>query len=72
MTLLAQLMGWVFIAAWAVGLAASIYASQYFFRKPPGAPGDNRKMRWGYAVSVGAVAIGFLAGWVAQLAGGWR
>lgn len=78
MTFLAQLMLWVFIAAWCVGVAAHIYASRYFlpmwasgFRKKPEHQGYRRKMLIGYGVFVGALVVGFAAGGIAELAGGW-
>ena len=78
MNLLAQLMSWVFVAAWCVGVVAHIYASRYFlpmwasgFRKKPEHQGYKRKMLIGYGVFVGAVVVSFAAGGIAELAGGW-
>jgi hypothetical protein len=78
MTPLAQLMLWVFIGAWCVGVSAHLYASRYFlpmwasgFSKKPEHQGYGRKALLGYGVFLGAVLVGFAAGGIAELAGGW-
>lgn len=78
MTALAKMMEWLFIAAWFVAMAGHLYASRYFFpawasgfRKKPEHKGYGRKILIGYGVFVGALAVGFAAGGVAELAGGW-
>lgn len=71
-------MEWVVIAACRVGVAAHIYASRYFlpmwasgFKRKPQHEGFGRKALIGYGISVGAIAVGYAAGGIAQLAGGW-
>lgn len=78
MTLLAQFMEWLFIGAWCVSVAAHIYGSRYFlpmwasgFKSKPQHEGYRRKALIGYGIFVGAIAVGFAAGGIAQLAGGW-
>jgi hypothetical protein len=78
MSPLAQIMEWLFITAWCVGVAAHIYASRFFlpiwvarFRKRPEHEGYARKAIIGYGIFIGAVAVGFAAGGIAELAGGW-
>jgi uncharacterized membrane protein YjjB (DUF3815 family) len=78
MTPLAKVMEWLFIAAWFVGLAGHIYGTRYFlpawasgFRRKPEHKGYGRKMLIGYGIFIAAVAVGFAAGGVAELAGGW-
>jgi hypothetical protein len=78
MTPLARIMEWLFIAAWCVGVAAHIYGSRFFFpmwasgfKKKVEHEGYGRKALMGYGVFVGAIAVGFAAGGIAQLAGGW-
>lgn len=70
---------WIFIAAWCVGAAAHIYATRYFlpiwaagFRKRPQHEGYARKAILGYGIFVGALAVAFAAGGIAELAGGWN
>ena len=76
--MLAQIMLWLFIAAWGVGMVANIYATRFFislwsagFNKRPHHQGYWRKALIGYGVFLCAVAVGFAAGGVAELAGGW-
>ena len=71
-------MEWLFIAAWCVAVGAHIYGSRYFipmwaagFRKRPEHEGYGRKARRGFTVIVAAIAVGFAAGGIPQLAGGW-
>lgn len=78
MTLLAHLMLWVFVAAWFVAAGSHLYASRYFlpmwaagFRKKPEHQGYGRKVLIGYGLFVGALLVGFAAGGIANLAGGW-
>lgn len=78
MTLLARIMEWVFIGTWCVALASHIYASRYFypmwaagFRPKPEHQGHRRKAFIGFGVFIGAIAVGFAAGGIAELAGGW-
>jgi hypothetical protein len=78
MSAVAQFMEWLFIAAWCVAVAAHIYGSRYFFpmwaagfKRKPEHEGYGRKALIGYAVFIGAVAVGFATGGVAELAGGW-
>jgi len=68
----------LFIAAWCVGVAAHIYATRFFlpmwaarFRKRPEHEGYGRKALIGYGIFIGAIAVGFAAGGIADLAGGW-
>jgi hypothetical protein len=79
MSIVPQIMLWVFIAAWCVGVASHIYASCYFlpmwaagFRKCPQHEGYGRKALIGYGIFAGAIAAGFAAGGIAELAGGWN
>lgn len=79
MTLLARIMEWVFIGAWCVGVAGHIYGSRYWlpmwaagFKKRPDHQGYGRKALVGYGIFIGALAVGFAAGGIAQLAGGWH
>lgn len=79
MTPLAQAMEWLFIGAWCVCIAAHIYAGRYFFpmwasgfKNKPEHKGYARKALIGYGVFVGALLLGFAAGGVAHLAGGWH
>lgn len=72
-------MEWLFIAAWSVAFAASIYGSHFYlpmwkarFRKCPEHEGYRRKSLIGYGIFIGAVAVGFAAGGIAELAGGWN
>ncbi len=78
MSIVAQIMLWIFIAAWCVAAAAHIYASRYFlpmwasgFGKRPQHEGYGRKALIGYGVFIGAIAVGFAAGGIAEFAGGW-
>lgn len=77
-SIIAQIMLWIFIAAWCVAVAAHIYASRYFFpmwasgfRKRREHEGYGRKALVGYGVFIAAIIVGFAAGGVAELAGGW-
>lgn len=79
MSLLAQIMLWLFITAWCVGMAANLYATRFFrslwfagFNKRPHHQGYWRKVLIGYGVFLGAVAVGLAAGGVAEIAGGWH
>jgi hypothetical protein len=72
----AQMMEWLFLAAWFVAAAAHIYASRFFlpmwaagFRKRPEHQGYGRKALIGYCIFIGAIAVGFAAGGIAELAG---
>lgn len=78
MTVLAKVMEWLFIAAWLVALGGHLYGSRYFFpawasgfRKKPEHKGYGRKMMIGYGLFAGALVVGFAAGGIAELAGGW-
>ena len=77
MSALVQILEWLFIAFWFVGVSAHLYASRYFlpmwasgFRRKPQHEGYGRKAMVGYAVFVGAVLAGLAVGGIAQLAGG--
>lgn len=79
MSIVAQIMLRVFIVAWCVAAASHIYASRYFIpmwaarlRKRPRHQGYGRKALIGYGIFVGAIAVGFAAGGIAELAGGWN
>lgn len=78
MSILAQIMLWVFIAAWCVAAVSHIYATRFFmprwaarFRKRPEHEGYGRKILIGYGIFALAWLIAFAAGWIAELAGGW-
>lgn len=78
MNLLAQITQWVFMGMWCVAVVAHLYASRYFlpmwanrFRKNPRHVGYGRKVLVGYGVFLGAMAVGFAAGGIGELAGGW-
>jgi hypothetical protein len=78
MSLIAQIMLWLFISAWCVAAVAHIYASRFFFpmwaagfRKKPQHEGYGRKALIGYGIFVGAILVGLAAGGIAELAGGW-
>ena len=79
MTALANVMLVVFIIAWCVGVVAWLYAARYFFpmwlagfRHREEYRGFPRKTLIGAGVFVGAVAVGFAAGGVAEVwGGGW-
>ena len=70
----------VFIAAWGVGMCAWIYGTRYWpamwaggFKKSERPPGYMRKALLGYGVFVAAIAVGFLAGGIAEFwGGGWH
>lgn len=79
MSLLAKIMLGVFILAWFAGLAAHLYASRFFlpmwasgFKARPEHEGYGRKAVIGYGLFIAAIAAGFAAGGIAELAGGWR
>lgn len=79
MSVVATVCLWVFIAAWCVGLGGFIYGSRFFvaiwavgFRKLPKHEGYGRKMAIGSGVFLAAIAVGFAAGGIAHLAGGWK
>ena len=69
----------VFIASWCVGTAAWFYANRYFlpmwlvgFRKTDKHKGYWRKTLIGTGVFIGALAVGFAAGGIADYwGGGW-
>lgn len=79
MTLLSQVMLWVFMAALFVAVAAWFYAARYFlpwwsarFRGVERPEGHLAKALRGVGVFIAACAIGFSAGLVAEfLGGGW-
>ena len=78
MTIVAQIMLWVFIAAWCVAAISHIYATRYFlprwaagFRKRSKHEGYGRKILIGYGIFLAAIAVAFAAGGIAKLAGGW-
>jgi hypothetical protein len=79
MTLLAKSMLVVFIAAWCTGVAAWFYSMRFFmpmwlagFRHREEHRGYSRKTLIGAAVFIGAIAVGFAAGGIAQYwGGGW-
>ena len=80
MTILAKAMLVLFVAAWCVGVAAWFYATRYFmpmwlvgFRRRAEHKGYPKRTLIGAAIFVGAVAVGFAAGGVAEYwGGGWR
>lgn len=79
MSPVAQIMEWVFIVAWCVAVGAHLYATRFFlpmwaagFKKRPEHEGYGRKALKGYGIFVGAIAVGFAAGGIAELAGGWH
>jgi hypothetical protein len=79
MTALAKAMHVVFIAAWCVSVVAWFYSVRYFmpmwlvgFRHRDKHKGYPRKTLIGAAVFIGAIAVGFAAGGIAEhWAGGW-
>jgi len=78
MSLLAQVMLWVFITAWCVAAGAFFYGNRYFlpmwaagFKKRPQHEGYWRKVFIALAVFIGAFVVEFAAGGIAELAGGW-
>lgn len=78
MTLLAQLMLFVFIGAWFVAVAAWFYGARFFLAMwlVGFAPRDRHKGYWkkvgrSLAVFLGAIVVGFAAVGIAELAGGW-
>ncbi|WP_237452069.1 hypothetical protein [Qipengyuania algicida] len=78
MSIVPQIMLWVFIAAWCVAAVAHIYATRFFiprwaagFRKREGHEGYGRKILFGYGIFLAAIAVAFVAGGIAELAGGW-
>lgn len=78
MSALASAMQIVFIATWCIALAAWIYSCRYFmpmwlvgFRKRDHHKGYMRKTLIGAGVFLGAIAAGFAAGGIAEMAGGW-
>ncbi len=80
MTPLAKVMEAVFIAAWCVGATAWFYSMRYFmpmwlvgFRHRDEHRGYPRKTLIGAGVFIGAIAIGFAAGGIAEFwGGGWH
>ena len=73
------MMEWLFVAACCVAVAAHVYATRFFlpmwaagFREHPEHEGYGRKALIGYGIFIGAMAVGFAAGGVAELAGGWN
>jgi hypothetical protein len=79
MSSLAQVMLWVFVAAWFVALGAWIYAARYFlpwwsarFRGVERPSGHLNKALRGAIIFTLAWAVGFAAGLVAEFwGGGW-
>ena len=78
MTPFAQAMLIVFIGAWCTAVAGRLYGTRFFlpmwakgFRRSAKHDGYGRKALIGYAVFVGAILFGFVAGGLAELAGGW-
>ena len=80
MTVLAKAMLVVFVIAWCIAVAAWLHAARYWF---PMAAVRFRKtdwretnMRWalmGYGIFVAAIAVGFVAGGIAEYwGGGWQ
>jgi hypothetical protein len=77
MTPLAAAMKVVFILAWGAGVIAWIYATRYWvparLSKSKSPPGYMRKALVGYGVFMAAIAVGLLAGGIAELwGGGWH
>jgi uncharacterized membrane protein YjjB (DUF3815 family) len=63
----------LFMTAWCVGIAAWFYAMRYWmpmwlagFRHREGHSGYRRKAHIGFAVFVGAIAVGLAAGSIAK------
>lgn len=78
MKLIPELMLCVFIAAWFIAAAAHLYATRFFlarwlvgFRKRPEHKGYGRKILLGYGIFIAAIAVGFAAGGIAEMTGGW-
>lgn len=70
---------WLFIAAWCVAAGGHIYGSRFFvarwakgFRKCPEHAGYGRKIAIGYGIFAAALLVGFAAGGIAEMAGGWE
>jgi hypothetical protein len=80
MTVLAQLMQIVFIAAWGAGVLGWIYGTRFWlamwavgFDRTKRPPGYMRKALVGYGIFISAIAVGFAAGGIAEVwGGGWR
>jgi hypothetical protein len=80
MTPLAKTMELVFIAAWFVGVGAWLYATRFWlamwavsFDRSKRPPGYMRKALVGYGIFIAAVAVGFVAGGIAEFwGGGWH
>jgi hypothetical protein len=70
----------VFISAWFVAVGAWVYGTRFWlpmwivgFDRSKRPPGYMRKALIGYGIFVGAIAIGFVAGGIAELwGGGWQ
>ena len=78
MSALAEIMLWVFIAAWCFSVAAHIYGTRYFLpnwfamlRRKPVREGYGKKALKGYCTFIAAAAVALAAGGIAELAGGW-
>ena len=80
MTPLAKAMEIAFIGAWLVATGAWLYATRFWlgmwavgFERSKRPPGYMRKAMIGFAVFFAAIAVGFIAGGVAEYwGGGWR
>ena len=68
----------VFIAAWCVAASAFFYGGYFWYSRlgyddSERPPGHMRKALTGFGVFVAAVAVGFVAGGIAEVfGGGWR
>jgi hypothetical protein len=79
MSPLAKAMEVIFIGGWCIALGSWIYATRFWlpvwrvgFRKSERPSGYLRKALIGYGVFIGAIAVGFTAGGVAEVwGGGW-
>lgn len=77
---LAQVMKSVFILAWGAAMCGWIYGSRYWlgmwvvrFDRSKRPPGYMRNAMVGYGIFVGAIAVGSIAGGIAELwGGGWQ
>lgn len=77
MSMLAQIMLWLFMAAWCVGAATYLCQPVLLsdvaagFRTKPHREGYGRKALIGYGIFVCAILVALAAGGIAELAGGW-